>query len=382
MPHTNLSHEGVRHLMRGAPQLRREDVLEIEGSPEPGELVELRGPDGEVLGFGDIEEDGPVAIRRIGQLHDSAEGLVPRQLRRALARRAQVVDDPRYCRVVNDEGDGLPGLVIDRFDTHFSLQTMTRAMDARIEEITRTLVEIAGARSVMLRNDSAVRLQGGLSVDRSRVLYGAPARWIRIQELGARLTVDLHQGAGTSYTYAMHEVRRTVGRLARDARVLDPSCFLGGTIIQAGMHGARQIFAYAEDPDTVDLARENVDANGVLNRAIVEEASPIDALRAVRDTFDLVLLHAPSSAVGQDRWSRQFGDLVRLSLRSTRHGGRLVIAAPDVALGSKPLESHVVEQCELEGRAAYRLLRPAAPADFPAVAGAPEALASVVLEIT
>ena len=99
------------------------------------------------------------------------------------------------------------------------------------------------------------------------------------------------------------------------------------------------------------------------------------------EVFDLVLLHAPPRGVDQKSWSRELYELIHLSLRATRHGGKLLVAEPDAALGDEPLEQHILRACREEGRQAFRILRPASPADFPVVAGAPEALASVVLEI-
>ena len=374
MRNTYLTSEAVARLKKGAAFLRREDIASVEGDAVAGEPVHLVDAEGHPLGMADLDLESPMPLRRLGTPDEIAEGIIPRQLRRAIRRRAQVVDDPRYCRLVNDEGDALPGLVIDRFDEHFAVQTTTRAMEARIEEITRSLVEVAGARSVILRNDTARREMAGLKRQPPRVLQGSPPRWTRLLELGARISFDLQRGLETGYSYSLREVRRTVGRLAHQAYVLDPSCFVGGTVVQAGLHGARQIVAFAEDPDAADLARENVEANGLINRTRVEVGSPIEALKSIREAFDLVLLHAPAAAVD--------GELIHLSLRATRHEGRLVVAASDAALGATPLEEHVLRACEREGRAAWRLLRPAAPPDFPTLAGAPDALASVVLEIS
>jgi 23S rRNA (cytosine1962-C5)-methyltransferase len=380
--HAYLTPEAAQRIRHGATSLRREDVVSVDGTPPPGEAVQLLDPDGLSVGHGDLEPEGPIAVRRLGLPDDPAEGVVPRQLRRALQRRAQLVDDPRYCRLVHEDGDGLPGLVVDRFEGHVVVQTTTRAMDARVEEIVRALGEVVDTDSVILRNDSPRRVRAGLPKDRSRVLAGAPPRWIRIRELGARLTIDLHQGFDTGYAYALREVRRTVARLSANARVLDPSCFVGGAVVQAGLHGARAIVAFARDPESSDLAQENIEANGLLNRARVSCCtSPLDALRGLDEVFDLVLLHAPPRGVDQPSWSRELDELVHLSLRATRHGGRLLVAAPDAALGDEPLEQHILRACRKEGRLAFRLMRPASPADFPAVAGAPEALASVVLEI-
>ena len=378
-----LTTEAAERLRHGATALRREDLLSVEGSPLPGVPVQLLDPDGLTVGHGDLELDGPgpIAVRRLGLPDDPVEGVVPRQMRRALSRRAQLVDDPRFCRLVNDDGDGLPGLVIDRFDGHVVVQTTTRAMDARHDEIVRALAEVVDTRSVLLRNDTARRVRAGLPKDRSRVLSGAPPRWIRISELGARLTIDLHQGYDTGYSYALREVRRIVARLAPDARVLDPACAVGGAVIQAGLHGARHIVAFARDADSADLAQENIEANGLMGRARVDMATPLEALRALDEVFDLVLLHAPVRGVDQTSWAKELDELIYLSLRATRHGGKLLVAAPDAALGDEPLETVILRSCRREGRQAFRLIRPAAPADFPAVAGAPEPLASVVLEI-
>lgn len=381
MTHTYLSEEAVRRLRHGASTLRRDEIVSIEGKVSAGQPVQLLDTEGRSIGYGDFEPENPVALRRLGLPDDPAEGLIPRQLRRAMERRSHLVDDPRYCRVVNDDGDGLPGLVVDRFDTHFAVQTTTRAMDARLDEIARSLVEVCGARSILLRNDGTRRQAAGLKTERSRVLSGTPPRWTRLLELGARITLDLHQGAETGYSYALREVRRTVGRLARDARVLDPSCFVGGTIVQAGLQGARQIVAFSEDFDAAELARENVEANGLMSRARVELGGAYEALSNLNDTYDLVVLHAPPRGADPSVWMGELDQLLHLSLRATRRGGRLLVAASDAALGSVPLEEHVLQACDREGRAAYRLLRPAAPADFPAPAGAPDALASVVLEI-
>ena len=74
-------------------------------------------------------------------------------------------------------------------------------------EIARSLVEVLGARSVLLRNDGAQRARAGLELLRAHVLFGAPPRWTRILELSARLTVDLTVGQGTGYAYDLRQVR-------------------------------------------------------------------------------------------------------------------------------------------------------------------------------
>jgi 23S rRNA (cytosine1962-C5)-methyltransferase len=293
------------------------------------------------------------------------------------------VDDPRYCRLVNDDGDGLPGLVVDRFDQHLALQTSTRAMDARVEEIARALVEVMGAGSIILRNDGPRREELGLPLKRSHVLHGAPPRWTRLLELGARFTVDLHQGMGTGFFYDQREIRRLMGKIARNARVLDPCCFIGGLLVHAGLHGAKQILAFDVDPDAVDLARENAEANGLFARCAIEEADAFEALKDLKEgSFDLVLLDSPDlPRVGA---VEAFLELLRLCIRATRRGGRLVVAGYSPPLGPQHLDELVAVACEEEDRVGFVLARPSLPPDFPVVVGSPSAvhLAALALEVT
>jgi 23S rRNA (cytosine1962-C5)-methyltransferase len=375
---TYLSREAAQKLRHGAFWLRREDILSMDGTPTAGEPTQLRDEDGQVLGLGDVDLESSYAVRRLGLPEETAEGLIPRHVRHALERRARLLDDPRFCRLVNDDGDGLPGLIVDRYDAHFVVQTLTRAMDARLEEITRAIVEVAGASSVLLRNDSPRRKQLGLAPQRPHVLYGTPPRWCRLLELGARFTVDLTYGQNTGYHYDQRELRRFLARLSNGARVLDPCCNVGGLFVHAGLHGARQILAFDGSADAAELARENAEANGLLGRVKVERGGCLSVLRGTQDTFDLVLLDTQNVASGE-----AFVEHVRLALKRTRHGGRLLLAGyhPPLARGS--FEELVADSCEREQRLAFRLARFGLPPDHPLPVNSPgaEYLSAMALEV-
>jgi len=336
----------------------------MEGTPALGEAVQLRDEQGQLLGLADVDLEASYAVRRLGYPDEAAEGLIPRHLRHAFERRALTVDDPRFCRVVNDDGDALPGLIVDRYDKHFIVQTLTRAMDARLQEITRALVEVAGASSILLRNDTARRRQLGLTSQRPHVLHGAPPRWTRVLELGARFTVDLQYGSGVGYPYDQREMRRFLARLSQGARVLDPSCHVGGLFVHAGRHGARSILAFDNDADTADLARENGEANGLLGKLQVERGDALDVLHGMQDTFDLVLLDTPEVSSAET-----FVEQARLGLRATRHGGTLLILGyhPPLPMGS--FDTLVAEACEQEERRSFRIARFGLPPDHPTLVG-------------
>lgn len=375
---TYLSTEAAERLRRGGTWARREDIIRIDGEPKLGEPVSLRDEQGASLGIADLDLEAPVAVRRLGMPEDSAESLIPTRLRAAFEHRAHWVDDPRFCRLVNDEGDGLPGLIIDRYDQHFVVQTFSRAMDARVQEIARGLTEVVGAESVVLRNDTVRRARVGLEKQRAHVLLGTPPRWRRILELGARLTVDLMYGHGTGYFFDQREVRRLLARLSLNARVLDVRCHVGGLFVHAGLHGAREIRAYEPDHDAAELARENAEANGLLGRAHVQTGDGFAALARKVDPYDLVLVDLPDTDTTEEHARTR----LRRCIRATRHGGRLVAIGYSPPLPPEGLERVLTEACQAEGRIALRLARLGPPADFPVVLGSgAEALSALAVEL-
>lgn len=380
---TIIKPEAAEKLRHGFPWLTRDDIARFEGTADVAEPSRILDEQGHVLGLGDVDLKSQFALRRIGLADESPDGLIQRHLRLALERRSSWVEDPRYCRVVNDDGDGLPGLIIDRFDSHYVMRTFTRAMDARAHDIARILTDTVGATSVLLRNDSHKRVMLGLESQRPHVLYGSPPHWTRVLELGARFSVDLFGGAGTGFFFDQRDVRRLISTLSRDARVLDPCCGIGGLFVHAGLHGARTITAFDSNPDVLELARENAEANRLFGRVRFEEGDAFDLLSQVSSAYDLVLLDAPTFVDAKDPRG-ELTELLRLSVRATRHGGRMVIVGYDPPVRPGELDALVTEACVQENRVAYRLHRPGLPTDFPTVLGSPgaEYLSSLIVEVS
>lgn len=372
---TYLRPEAVKRLRHGIPWAFRDEILSMDGTPEAGEPVQLRDERGEPLGLGDVDLEAALAIRRLGLPNESAQGLIQRHLRIAVRRRALWLEEVRFGRLINDEGDGLPGLIIDRYDTHYVVQPITRAMDARVDEIARSLREVMGASSVLLRTDTHVRERLQLPVGKPHVLLGAPPRWSRVLELGARMTFDLFMGPGTGYPYDERELRRMLARISYGARVLEANCRVGGLFVHAGIHGAKQIVAGTENPDWAELARENVEANALMATTHVDTVSPREMLDSVNAKFDLVLVRIPYSPKQENGdGSAEFMDLARLAVRATRHGGRLVLAASSETVAPAKFEDQVALACEAEGRLGYGLAKPGMPGDFPVALGSPSAV--------
>jgi 23S rRNA (cytosine1962-C5)-methyltransferase len=375
--HATLSDAAANRMRHGSMWADGAELLQIDGTPEPGRPLVLRDRKGEVLGYGDVDPKARPAIRRFALPDEDPRAAIPIALRAALERRRTLVDAPRFCRMVHDDGDGLPGLTIDRYDRHFVMHPSTRAMEARAQAIARLLIDVTQTDSVLMRRDGPMRARAGLPILRPEVLFGAPPRWARVLELGSRITTDLFEGRSMGYPYILREVRRSLIRLAPGQEVLDVRCGVGHLFVHAAQAGAKQVLAFTGDEDELDLARENIEANGLLNRVTVHLGEAPDILSGIDRRFDLVLVDA------REHDSERLRPLLCAAMRATRSRGQLLVAVRHPELPEQQLEPTIAEACEQEGRSCVLLVKRSAPPDFPRLISAPmnAGLTAVVLEV-
>src|SRR6185436_14958400 len=164
----------------------------------PGSVVNVRGEDGRAFGTGYFNPKSLIAVRLLAPECDAVidAGFFAQRLGRALALRQAIYDKPFY-RLCHAEGDGLPGLVIDRFDDTLTLQTGTAGMERQIEAIAAALDRLLAPKTVILRNDAPSRALEGLGSD-VRTLKGEGRR-IAVEENGARYIADLTEGQKTGW---------------------------------------------------------------------------------------------------------------------------------------------------------------------------------------
>src|SRR5678815_3074959 len=166
----------------------------------PGAVVNVRGEDGREFGTGYFNPKSLIAVRLLAQDCDAVidAGFFAQRLRRALALRDSLYDKPFY-RLFHAEGDGVPGLVIDRFDDTVTVQIGTAGMERQIEAITAALGEVLAPKTIILRNDAPSRALEGLE-PYVKTLKGEGRR-IAVEENGARYIADLTEGQKTGWYY-------------------------------------------------------------------------------------------------------------------------------------------------------------------------------------
>ncbi len=324
-----------RRAARGHPWIYSNEIRMDPAAKElaPGTLVTLRRADESAFGVAMFNPHTLLSARLLDR--DSARSIgrsfFARRFERALKLRERLFDAAHY-RLVHAEADGLPGLVVDRFDRVLAVQSNTAGM-ARLEPVVlETLDELLSPEAIVLRNDSPARALEGLSSE-VRVARGSLEGPVSVHENGAVFWADPVAGQKTGWFFDQRDNRRFVAGLARGARVLDLYCFSGGFAVQAARAGANAVLGIDRSEPALALAAAAAERNGVGETCTFRRAEAFEEaarLAAGGERFDIVIADPPAFAKSRrdvPAALRGYRKLARLAASVTAAGGILFLAS-------------------------------------------------------
>ena len=262
----------------------------------PGEQVGIESHSGKFLGTGYVNPHSLICARlfsRQPRLLDQT--LLMHRLKQALSLRTRLFDEPFY-RLVYGESDLLPGLVVDRFGAHLSVQLNTAGMDVLKSEIIDALKSLLNPASILLRNDSSVRQLEGLPQE-VEVAYGKSVEQVELLENGVKMLAPLHDGQKTGWFFDQRPNRALLKRYVQGKRVLDVFSYVGSFAVQAAVFGAKEVMAVDASHFALEMAEKNAALNGVENSFSGAEGDAFDVLRALRqegEQFDVIVVDPPA----------------------------------------------------------------------------------------
>ena len=300
---------------------------------EAGAPVEVHDDAGALLGLGYFSPATTIAVRMLAWGHTpSIPELIERRLNDALALRKVVVREDSDCyRLVNGDGDGLSGVVIDRYGEVLVVQLLTAGADRMRDELIRQLTELLHPRAILERSSGAVRKNEGLD-DREAVLVGQDIEeditQIEVRENGNRIVVDFAHGQKTGYFLDQRENRARFATLCGGARVLDAYCYSGGFALAALSGGASRVVGIDTSARAIDFARRNLALNGHLaERAELIHGDAAEYMRNATERFNVIALDPPPLARSRkdiDRAGHLYVELNAFAIRALAPGGRLM----------------------------------------------------------
>ena len=314
----------------GNPWIFSQAIERIEPpAPEAGALVTVHDAAGALLGMGYCNPATTIALRMIAWGEAPAiEELIARRLKGALElRRRFVRDDTDAYRLVNGDGDGLSGVVVDRFGDVLVVQLLTAGADRMRAIIVDALNDLLHPRAIIERSHGAVRKQEGLE-DNGAVLAGEAVTETIAVENGIKIKIDFEHGQKTGNFLDQRDNRALAGGVARGARMLDAFCYQGGFSLAALAGGASQVVAVDTSARALEVARQNLELNE--RRADAVEFVHGEAGKLMAETpnrFDLIVLDPPPLARSRgdaERAGRLYVELNTVAMRALAPGGRLM----------------------------------------------------------
>ncbi len=347
----------------------------VVGDPADGDVVDLLCDKEKFIARGIYNSQSRIQVRlytwnTAEQLDDA---FWRRRLETALRFREQLgYNDPQEAtRLVFSEGDGLSGLIVDRFADYLAVQVTAKAIAVRLPQIAEMLVEMTGAKGVMIRTERGVTRAEGLELRDGLYCGQMPEGPLTIVENGLQYEVDLAEGQKTGFYCDQRDNRVAAARYFGGRRVLDMFCYSGGFSMAAAAIGkASEVLGVDTSQRAVALARANAERNGLQNVRF-QQGDGFQTLQGLIDSgerFGGVVLDPPKFARSRralEEALRAYHWLNRLGVSLLEPGGILVTCSCSGHVSREDFLYMLVGVAQQTGREIQILEQRGASADHP-----------------
>jgi 23S rRNA (cytosine1962-C5)-methyltransferase len=381
----------VQPIWAGHPWVYAQAIARTEGQkPEPGDVVRVIDPQGRFLGRGFWSPRPAIPVRLVSRDESTdlerADWLVERLRAASLRRRAlglPSVDTNGY-RALHAEGDGVPGLVIDRFGCDENgrggiavIQAGTAGLRRRANLVLEAIEEVFAPEAIIDRTSASVAKGEGFELDH-KLGRGGPVHALTFRERDLEFEIPMELAQKTGFYFDQRMLRARVEALAKGRRVLDTYCYVGAIAMSAARGGAASVIAIDESMRALEVGAACARKNGVtvrFERADVRNELP--KRTQAGEQFDLVVLDPPKLAptrADRDAAATYQTKLVENATALLAPGGIMVVSSCSTALGMPELARCLAIGARRGGRTATVLERLGQGGDHPVPAAFPEGI--------
>jgi len=318
-------------LLHGHPWLFSGAVASVEGRPAPGDIVTVVDAASAPLGLGFFNPHSDIIFRFLSAAVDTRldEAFWRERLRFAVElRRRMIPSETTACRLVNAEGDRMPGLIVDQYEDYLVFSLATAGMEKNRQFLQDGLREICHPRGIYERNEGRARQLEGLE-ERSGWIYGEKEEGERIpiRENGLSFEVDVVGGQKTGFFLDQRSNREEVAGLSRGMTILNCFSYTGAFSVYAARGGAQRVVSVEASEGANAMARYHLEKNGFSpDRYPVIRADVFSWLRETDEMFDAIILDPPAFAKSRKdiaRSARGYKDINLQAMKHLRDGGFL-----------------------------------------------------------
>lgn len=330
----------VQPVWAGHPWVYAQAIDRVDGGATRGDEVRVVDPRGNFLGRGFYSPSSAIPVRLLVRDEETPidTALFRARIERALAARAAFGlgegSDTTGYRLIHAEGDGLPGLIVDRLGDVLAVQLLTIGMKDREGLILEALGQVLHPKAIVDRTPASAAKAEGFTEGRG-VLRGDAPSAMEFTERGIAWSIPGDVGQKTGFYFDQRELRAKVEGLARGKRVLDAYSYVGAFGIAAARGGAREVVSVDESALAVEVGAENARKNGVEGVVSFQRGDARRAMQEAHGSFDLTIVDPPRLA--PSRGAREqalvmYAKLAELGCRATAPGGLVVVCSCSAAV--------------------------------------------------
>lgn len=331
-------------VVNGHPWIFANELGDSQGSCEPGDIVEVYSYNGTFVGKGYINPSSQIRIRLLSRDKDEQinNEFLYNKIKEAWEYRQQL-GYVENCRLIFGEADGLPALIIDKFNDYFVIQTLALGIELWKAAIVEALQKIFAPKGIYERNDVPVRELEDMQQVKGFLSEPFDTN-IVINENGLKFNVDIENGQKTGYFLDQQDNRRAIQHIVKGADVLEAFCYTGTFSVHAAQYGAKSVLGLDISETAVAMSTANAALNGYQDICRFEAVNAFDALKTWSKEgrkYDVVMLDPPAFTKNRANIHKAVTGYKEINLRGmkmVKPGGFLVTASctnlvpPDVFL--------------------------------------------------
>lgn len=361
---------------RHHPWIYSQAVAEFTEGPAGSDLLPVLAADGTVIGWGFYSPGSLIAVRMVSFSPERpSEDWMERRLRAAKSLRDALHVDSDAVRVVNAEGDYLPGLIVDLYADTAVVSLHVRGIEGMVDRIVQCLREMLPSARIFLKRDEHYARIEKLSRP-SGYLHGTGDGTCTIREGGVNLRVDYERGQKTGFYLDQRANRGAIALCSPGKTVLNLFSYSGAVALRAAAAGAARVVSVESSKKALEGGRDSVKLNPQLREDVLEWV-PQDVFTFLEqpEKYDVVVADPPPFARRRSELEgalKGYLTLFQQCIRILSPGGLAFLFSCSGAVDRPTFQQVVVDAALRSGRSVRLLKELHADVDHPVAAAHPE----------
>ncbi|MHD0318138.1 class I SAM-dependent rRNA methyltransferase [Fusobacterium sp. THCT1E2] len=280
------------------PNVFKDEIKTIIGNVKTGDIVDVCSADMAFVGRGYVTDSTSAFVRILTTKDEKIDkNFILEKIRKAYKKREHLFNETNCIRAFFSEGDGIPGLIIDKFDKYVSVQFRNSGVETFRQDIINSIKKVMKPKGIYERSDVENRTLEGVE-QKTGIVFGEIPERVIMEDNGLKYSIDIIDGQKTGFFLDQRDSRKFIRKyLTKDTKFLDVFSSSGGFSMAALKENCKKVTAIDKEPHALELCRENYTLNGFTGDFVTMEGDAFLLLKTLvgrGEKFDVITLDPPS----------------------------------------------------------------------------------------